>query len=861
MLLNAILYVYSDSILEERANSSLFHQADEIKRFMVLSFETANNDLDFLSLINNISSYFLYSKLDLIDNAEDIRWKAEVSFYKIANESKYLNTIRLIGVDGKSIIDIINNQISYKHFDFSNQVWFIKAMDSINNNISIEYTPSYDGETIPTIVICKPCVDNVGHKYGFVCIFSIIQNLFIEAFKKAVISQKSYLYVVDQNGMVVTCKNKDILGMRLNMESTRQLLAGNTGIITEKDETGPDLMKKVYLPLGIADLGLVVALPMGEITAFGRRLQSFNLLFAVLSVLLSCAIVYAATKRLARPIVALRDAALEIAQGRFGKQTRVNSSDEVGQLATAFNQMSSSLAENSVKLLRELEERRKAEQALKNLILNAPIGMYVIQAGKFELANPGFERITGYGQTELHDTDCLKLVVPEQREFVRNSAVQMLKGKSSTPYEFQILHKDGGHRWVVESVTSIQYEGMMATLGYFMDVTEHKQLEDRFYQAQKMEAIGRLAGGVAHDFNNMLSAVSGYAELLLSVLDKGRPPHRYGGEILKAAEWGASLTRRLLAFSRKQDVQPQDISVNSVFTGMESMLRRLIGEDIILTTALDPDLGHVKADPGHIEQVILNLALNARDAMPDGGRLTIETANVYLDEASAQSHGDVTPGSFVMLSVSDDGIGMDAGTRSRIFEPFFTTKGVGKGTGIGLATVYGIVKQSGGHILVFSEAGHGTTFRIYLPRLGDSETAAQSPEALRDSPQGCETVLLVEDDDTVRSMVTDMLTGHGYRLLEARNGREALAMFLDNKDAIDLVVTDIVMPEMKGNELGKHLNSLVPNVKILYMSGNSEKSLVAEVESDMSVDFIHKPFRVNDLLQRVRSLLDLHART
>jgi CheY-like chemotaxis protein len=321
------------------------------------------------------------------------------------------------------------------------------------------------------------------------------------------------------------------------------------------------------------------------------------------------------------------------------------------------------------------------------------------------------------------------------------------------------------------------------------------------------------------------------------------------------------LTRRLLAFSRKQDVQPQDISVNSVFTGMESMLRRLIGEDIILTTALDPDLGHVKADPGHIEQVILNLALNARDAMPDGGRLTIETANVYLDEASAQSHGDVTPGSFVMLSVSDDGIGMDAGTRSRIFEPFFTTKGVGKGTGIGLATVYGIVKQSGGHILVFSEAGHGTTFRIYLPRLGDSETAAQSPEALRDSPQGCETVLLVEDDDTVRSMVTDMLTGHGYRLLEARNGREALAMFLDNKDAIDLVVTDIVMPEMKGNELGKHLNSLVPNVKILYMSGNSEKSLVAEVESDMSVDFIHKPFRVNDLLQRVRSLLDLHART
>ena len=296
----------------------------------------------------------------------------------------------------------------------------------------------------------------------------------------------------------------------------------------------------------------------------------------------------------------------------------------------------------------------------------------------------------------------------------------MLKGELDLPYEFPIITKSGETRWVMEKVTATIYQGKRATLGYFLDITEHKSLEDQFLQAQKMEAVGRLAGGVAHDFNNMLNVIFGYGDLMNQELHQHDPLARYLAEIMKASDRATALTRQLLAFSRKTILAPQILNLNDQLAGIEKMLARLIGEDIEIRMVLEPALGAVHADPGHVEQIVMNLVVNARDALPRGGKLTLETANVYLDEDYARKHTYVTPGHYVMLAVTDNGQGMDAATQARIFEPFFTTKEVGRGTGLGLSTVYGLVKQNGGYIEVYSEVGHGTTFKVYLPRVQEA---------------------------------------------------------------------------------------------------------------------------------------------
>ena len=374
----------------------------------------------------------------------------------------------------------------------------------------------------------------------------------------------------------------------------------------------------------------------------------------------------------------------------------------------------------------DITVRKQAEAAFQSLVAHAPLGIYIVQHGKFVMINPGFETITGYRTQELLGKDSLCLVNPSDQEMVREKTIRQLKGLKLPPCEFQITSKSGETLWVMGTLASTQYEGQVGTLGYFMDITPLKKLEAQFLQAQKMEAVGRLAGGVAHDFNNMLGAIIGYAEMLMMRLSKDDQLYRYTEGIKKAADRAASLTRQLLAFSRKQVLQVQVLNLNEIIADLEKMLHRLIGEDIEMVTVLDPALASVNADNGLIEQVILNLAVNARDAMPQGGKLTIETSEVYLDETYCREHPYVSPGLFVMLAISDNGIGMDADTINHIFEPFYTTKEAGKGTGLGLSTVYGIVKQSEGSIEVYSKPGLGTTFKIYLPRV---EKPADRPQA------------------------------------------------------------------------------------------------------------------------------------
>ena len=450
-----------------------------------------------------------------------------------------------------------------------------------------------------------------------------------------------------------------------------------------------------------------------------------------------------------------------------------------------------------------------------------------------------------------------ELVHPEDRPAVRN-AVQVALDKG-TPYsiDHRIVLPGGAECYVHEHAEVVRDpHGSVRLAGTVQDITEYKRLEDQLRQSQRMEAVGRLAGGVAHDFNNLLTIISGYSELLAAQLDPDSPMRKDVEEIIHAGERAASLTRQLLAFSRRQILQLRVFGLNAVVADLDKMLRRLIGEDVDLLTVLDPGLGTVKADPTQIEQVIMNLAVNARDAMPRGGRLLIQTGNVHLDENYVRDHAEVQPGSYVMLAVTDNGIGMTAGTMSHIFEPFFTTKARDKGTGLGLSTVYGIVKQSGGSIFVYSEPGRGTTFKIYLPRVDEHAVVPHAAEG-RPLSRGAETVLVVEDEAGVRDLIRAILEGHGYHVLDADSGPEALEIVRRRAAPVHLMITDVVMPGMSGGELAEMAHAIAPDMKVLFISGYTDEAVVQHGVLHAGIPFLQKPFTRHALAAKIRELLDV----
>jgi two-component system cell cycle sensor histidine kinase/response regulator CckA len=517
-----------------------------------------------------------------------------------------------------------------------------------------------------------------------------------------------------------------------------------------------------------------------------------------------------------------------------------------------------SIGEDVTDRERAVLELRRSEAEFRGLVEHATIGIArATREGRFLTVNPALIRMLGYRWAEeLLRLDMARDVYADPADWVRLMA-QFARADVATA-ETEWKRRDGSRIAVRLNVRLIR--GQAGEPEYFEglveDVTAQRNLEIQFRQAQRLEAVGRLAGGVAHDFNNILTAIRGYGDLLLEELGEDDARRHDVEEIRAAADRATALTRQLLAFSRKQVLQVRVLDLNAVIRTLEKMLRRLIGEDIRLAFTLADDVGTVRTDPGQIEQVILNLVVNARDAMPAGGRLAVETANVALDDGYADAHPGTAPGSYVMLALSDTGTGMDADVMSQIFEPFFTTKEQGKGTGLGLATVYGIVKQSGGHVAVESEPGRGTTFRIYLPRLDEPVEKAEIPEPVAPVAGGRETVLLAEDDPSVREIVAQVLAQKGYRVLRASDGQTALELARGAGLNIDLLVTDMVMPGMTGRELSDALSAERPGVRVLYMSGYTDDAVVRHGVLEEGMPYLQKPFASQALASKVRELLD-----
>jgi two-component system cell cycle sensor histidine kinase/response regulator CckA len=481
------------------------------------------------------------------------------------------------------------------------------------------------------------------------------------------------------------------------------------------------------------------------------------------------------------------------------------------------------------------------------------------RSGRIVLANHRAEEMFGYSREELIGAGIEMLLPESKRAAHHRQRDDYFAHPRSRPMgigmELAGRRKDGTEFAVEVSLSYVNTTEGLFAMAFVSDISQRKLLEEQLMHAQKMEAVGRLAGGVAHDFNNMLTVISGYNRMLLDELSPNDPLRTYADEAIKAADRAGAITNQLLSFSRRQIMQPRVISVNTVLQQTEKMLRRLIGEDVELVLELSEDAGNIKADPNHIEQAIVNLAVNSRDAMPNGGRISIETANTRLDEHYARTHLGVNPGEFVMIAVIDTGHGMDAATRQHIFEPFFTTKERGKGTGLGLATVYGIVKQTGGDIWVYSEPGAGTTFKLYFPRVVDSATEngpATAPEMV--TADG-ETVLVVEDEKAVRDLTVRMLQRMGYKVLSAASGEEAMEISSKFYGKIALLLTDVVMPNMSGRQVADALLALRPELRVLYLSGYTENAVFHQGVLANGVEFLPKPFTREALGQKIRDLL------
>lgn len=500
-----------------------------------------------------------------------------------------------------------------------------------------------------------------------------------------------------------------------------------------------------------------------------------------------------------------------------------------------------------------------SKNMLQSIIDNAAAVIYLKDTqGDYILINKQYETLFHINNEQIKGKNDYDIFPENVAAVLRENDRKVVEANRAMEFEEVIHHNGDPHTYISVKFPVCDASGVLTSVcSICTDITERKKLEARFQQAQKMEAIGTLTGGIAHDFNNLLAVIIGNTELLQEQIQRGHYKADYLDEIKSAGQRAANLVHQLLAFSRRQVIKPKLINFNDILKDLEKMLGRIIGEDILLKIIPDTGLWSVNIDPGQVDQVIMNIAVNARDAMPSGGNLNIQTKNIELKAGHFRDHDvENLPGPYVMLTISDTGIGMDAETRKRAFEPFFTTKETGKGTGLGLSTVYGIVKQNGGYIWAYSEPGHGTSIKIYLPKGEEDTVEFQRIEPAEGSLEGSETILVVEDDPSLRRLSRKIFEKYGYNVLDAKNGTEALRIARECEGAIALVLTDVIMPEMNGAELVKHLMRIQPDLKFIYMSGYPENTLSNSGLSNSNFELIEKPFSTDTLVGKVRKVLD-----
>ncbi|HEY6369401.1 MAG TPA: ATP-binding protein [Candidatus Sulfotelmatobacter sp.] len=643
------------------------------------------------------------------------------------------------------------------------------------------------------------------------------------------------LFAGQVESLIGLAKSGDWVGVRLRLASRMPMI----GELSESLVHDIDAIVEIEKQIGLEDI---------------RQAQirtNWTLGIAGISSLVLAALLgVAVTKRIAGRLEKLDVASRALARGQFQHQVVVGGNDEITRLSGAFNNMAS-------RLRGLYEELQRSEAHFRALIENARDFILLVDAdGTVRYASPSMEREFAGGGSFI-GKNILSLAEPADADAVMALLTPVAPGVPQKSVEFRMRSADGTLRTLETHGNPLLRDSAIAGIVFnARDITERQGMEERLRQAQRMEAIGTLSGGIAHDFNNLLTIIRGYAHQLLESRPDAAKARAQVERIDEAAERAAALTSQLLAFSRRQVLQPRVFDLNALTTGLDEMLRRLIGEHIEMNTVVAEDSCLVQADTGQIEQVIMNLVINARDAMPHGGKLTLETANLELDEAYAAKHEGAHAGPYVMLAISDTGVGMDAKTQARIFDPFFTTKGLGKGTGLGLSTAYGIVKQSGGHIWVYSEPDRGSTFKVYLPQVVDAKGPTKIEKAPAVEPRGHETVLVVEDEPQLRELVEMMLISRGYSILTVENPVQAEAFSKQYSGPIHLLLTDVVLPGISGREVARQVAAHRPDIKVLFTSGYTPDAIIHHGVLEAGLHFIQKPFTLETLTNKVRAVLN-----
>ena len=781
-------------------------------------------------------------------------------FSDVLREHRNLSRIMLVDADGT----LVCSSLAAPPGSLSgrDRPWFQLALATKTMAIGDYQISRISGE--PNINVAHPLVGQDGH----------VKRLLVVAIELGTMqSLVDRLEMPDEATVVVLDRNRTILarhpdaahwiGKQVPSPALKQMIGSNTRDMIE--EQGVDGVRRLYVGAPVmagVPTGLYVGMGIERSIAFAQVDRMFYRSLWLLAIIALAVIVTAMISGeffVLRPINELIAVTGRIAKGDLASRARLAGGvRELGELGDAFNSMTAALQTRQLEREHAEQQLRIAEERYRVPFEHAPHPCWAYDVGTLRFIEVNRAACDHYGYTreEFLGMTIADIGPPEDVPRLLEDVERMVRLSTTAAASTWTHQKKDGTRITVEiSSMLVTIAGRRASIVLAHDVSERERLEHQLRQSQKMDAVGQLAGGVAHDFNNLLTAITGYSEISLEMLGEGHEVVPMLREIERASARAATLTRQLLAYSRKQLLSPAILDPNTVVSDVEALLCRLIGEHIELRKSQGENLGAVRADPNQLEQVLLNLAVNARDAMPDGGVLTISTRAVDVDEASARP--ELTQGRYVVISVNDTGIGMNETTLARIFEPFFTTKSAGEGTGLGLAVVYGIVRQSGGHVLVQSRPGAGSTFDIYLPRIEAAPARPEGRQARAKAAGGTETILVAEDEDLVRGLLKATLTSAGYTVLEARDGEDALQVYLEHGGLVDLLVTDVVMPKMNGLELAQQLSTKHRGLKVLCMSGYTADATAAN--GPVLWPFLAKPFVPATLLERVRQVLDANG--